>query len=231
MFDVLSCLQNDASDLLCEDLDMLAEELATGGYEREYRNTCEELIAQFRKQKDASAAGVQTPDPADGDSRGQASTAVGLPTDISQAFAPAAGLSPFNAPQTSTLSRREGMERDLAAMRRSAGYKEMFKKYLETDDFADVDFFVQNIALFTPWELDCALERLSLPEDALEKYFSALNSEKIAQYQVFSEAFFMRHYQELDARIVLCKGKNDWRAKEKRSKQLDVFLRLKGVSF
>jgi hypothetical protein len=39
----------------------------------------------------------------------------------------------------------------------------------------------------------------------------------------------MKHYSQMDATIVLTKGKNEWRKKEKRSKQLDVFLRLKGV--
>jgi hypothetical protein len=33
----------------------------------------------------------------------------------------------------------------------------------------------------------------------------------------------------MDATIVLQHGKNEWRKKENRSKQLDVFLRLKGV--
>ena len=33
----------------------------------------------------------------------------------------------------------------------------------------------------------------------------------------------------MDAEIVLTKGKNDWRKKENRSAQLDVFLRLKGI--
>ena len=53
--------------------------------------------------------------------------------------------------------------------------------------------------------------------------------DKIARYQLFSEGFFMKHYAQLDVNIVLGHGKNEWRKKENRSKQLDVFLRLKGV--
>ena len=64
-----------------------------------------------------------------------------------------------------------------------------------------------------------------------EKYNLGLqfDKEKIARYQIFSESFFMKHYAQMDATVVLTKGKNEWRKKEKRSKQLDVFLRLKGV--
>ncbi len=66
-------------------------------------------------------------------------------------------------------------------------------------------------------------------EEFLEKYYGALDHAKIARYQKLSEAFFMRHFAQMDAGIVLESGKNEWRKKENRSKQLDVFLRLKGV--
>ena len=70
---------------------------------------------------------------------------------------------------------------------------------------------------------------MPLSEDFLEKYFASLDADKIARYQLFSEKFFIRHYAQMDAEIVLTKGKNDWRKKENRSSQLGVFLRLKGV--
>ena len=66
-------------------------------------------------------------------------------------------------------------------------------------------------------------------EDFIEKYFGALDHDKIARYQQFSEVFFMKHFSQMDYTIVLEHGKNEWRKKENRSKQLDVFLRLKGV--
>ncbi len=68
-----------------------------------------------------------------------------------------------------------------------------------------------------------------LSEAFLEKYFAELDAEKIARYQTFSEAFFIKHFAKLDPSLVLEKGKNEWRRKENRSTQLDVFLRLKGV--
>lgn len=66
-------------------------------------------------------------------------------------------------------------------------------------------------------------------ESFLEKYFGALDPDKVARYQEFSEQFFMKHFSQLDAVAVLAHGKNEWRKKDKRSKQLDVFLRLKGI--
>ena len=66
-------------------------------------------------------------------------------------------------------------------------------------------------------------------EAYLEQYFDILDSKMIALYQLFSEDFFMRHYSELDTETVLSKGINPWRDKSARSKQLEVFLRIKGV--
>ena len=70
---------------------------------------------------------------------------------------------------------------------------------------------------------------MPLSEGFLDKYFASLDTDKIARYQLFSEKFFIRHYAQMDAEIVLTKGKNEWHKKENRSSQLDVFLRLKGV--
>jgi hypothetical protein len=70
---------------------------------------------------------------------------------------------------------------------------------------------------------------IPLEEGFLEKYFGALDKDKISRYQCFSEGFFIKHYSQLDATVVLTKSKNEWRKKENRSKRLDVFLRLKGV--
>ena len=68
-------------------------------------------------------------------------------------------------------------------------------------------------------------------EEFLEQYFGALDHDKIARYQKFSEAFFIKHYAQMNATIVLEHGKNEWRKKENRSKQLDVFLRIKGINY
>lgn len=114
-------------------------------------------------------------------------------------------------------------------MRTASNYKTRFKQYLADHLDMDEAFIDKNIALFLPWELDAILRTRPLSETFLEKYFSSLNAEKIARYQLFSEKFFIKHFSQFDAEIVLTKGKNEWRKKEKRSAQLDVFLRLKGV--
>ena len=71
--------------------------------------------------------------------------------------------------------------------------------------------------------------RIMFSEEYLESYFGVLDHKMIAQYQLFSESFYMRHYADLDAETVLSKGVNTWRDKAQRSKQLEVFLRIKGV--
>ena len=93
----------------------------------------------------------------------------------------------------------------------------------------DAAFIEKHFSFFKEWELNAILSVKQLGEPFLEKYFGALDHDKIARYQLFSEAFFMKHYAQMDATIVLQHGKNEWRKKENRSKQLDVFLRLKGV--
>ena len=91
----------------------------------------------------------------------------------------------------------------------------------------DADFVDKNYGLFKSWEIGAIISVKQMGEPFLEKYFGALDLEKVARYQEFSEQFFMKHFSQLDATIVLTKGKNAWRKKENRSKQLDVFLRLK----
>ncbi|MCR5783783.1 MAG: hypothetical protein K6G90_13735 [Clostridia bacterium] len=94
----------------------------------------------------------------------------------------------------------------------------------------DADFVDKHLSYFKPWELDAIISVKQMPEEFLEKYFGVLDHAKIARYQQFSESFFIKHFSQLDTEIVLRYGKNPWRKKENRSKQLDVFLRIKGVT-
>ena len=104
-----------------------------------------------------------------------------------------------------------------------------FKKFIASHELVDADFVDKNYGLFEAWEIGAIISVKQMGEAFLEKYFGALDLDKVARYQEFSEQFFMKHFSQLDATIVLTKGKNTWRKKENRSKQLDVFLRLKGV--
>ena len=118
---------------------------------------------------------------------------------------------------------------EIEAIRKDKIYKTRFKDYVEKNSKIDSKFVDDNYSFFESWELDAVISVKQMGEEFLEKYFGALDHDKIARYQIFSESFFMKHWPALDPDIVLEHGKNDWRKKENRSKQLDVFLRLKGV--
>ena len=127
------------------------------------------------------------------------------------------------------LTSLEKLKYDLNNIRSRKDYKKVFKKYISSLDFIDSDFIDKNYGVFQSWEINAIVSTIELKEEFLEKYFGAIDHDKVARYQYFSESFFMKHFSQLDYSIVLEKGKNEWRKKEKRSKQLDVFLRLKGV--
>jgi len=114
-------------------------------------------------------------------------------------------------------------------LRGQPAYKTNFKKLITEQDFIDSSFVEKHYSFFEAWEINAILSVKQMDEEFLEKYFGVLDHDKIARYQLFSENFFMKHFAQLDHTIVLQRGKNQWRKKEKRSKQLDVFLRLKGV--
>ena len=211
--EVLDILQKNGAELYPEDLAFFEAELDTGEYSPAYIEECRERIREIRLRKRETAAR------ADGDP--------GIPGN---AFALRSQLAP--GAQGEPLTEQERLmqiARDLGRMRTASNYKTRFKQYLADRPDMDEEFIDKNIALFLPWELDEILMTRNFSEAFLEKYFSSLDAEKIARCQLFSEKFFIRHFSQLDAAIVLTKGKNEWRKKGKRSAQLDVFLRLKGV--
>jgi hypothetical protein len=118
---------------------------------------------------------------------------------------------------------------DIEMIRKDNVYKTKFKKYIKASKTIDETFVDEHYSFFESWELDAIISVKQMSEEFLEKYFDVLDHDKMARYQEFSEGFFMKHWSDLDSDIVLNQGKNDWRKKENRSKQLDVFLRLKGV--
>jgi hypothetical protein len=84
--------------------------------------------------------------------------------------------------------------------------------------------------LFANDEFNSVLSWLQLGEDALNKYWAILDKKSVARHQLFSEDFFILHYNELNTSTVLKNGKNPWRKKEAMSTKLAMFLKLKGVS-
>ena len=209
---VLEILKNSSENLYPEDLAFFEAELDTGDYTREYIDQCKDLIAEIRNwKKQAAKQSVQDVIP-------------------SKILVDPDKLVPGVKPKEKTPQERLAeFTHALQQMRTAGNYKTRFKQYLADHQEIDETFIDQHIALFQPTELESIVMTMPLSEDFLDKYFASLDADKIARYQLFSEKFFIRHYSQMDAEIVLTKGKNEWRKKENRSSQLDVFLRLKGV--
>ena len=213
--DILEILKKSGKDLYPEDLDFFETELATGGhYDAAYQAECRALMKQIRNWEKASA-------PSDDPAKAKGKSG-GIEMDISK-------VAPKEANPVMDMPQDQRLFLDITKMRDESSYKTKFKKRIQEADFVDAAFIEKHFAFFKEWELNAILSVKQLGEPFLEKYFGALDHDKIARYQLFSEAFFMKHYAQMDATIVLQHGKNEWRKKEKRSKQLDVFLRLKGV--
>lgn len=209
---VLEILKKNGAELYLEDLAFFEAELDTGDYPLEYIDQCKDLIAEIRNQK-KQAAKPKVQDV--------------IPSNI---LVDPDKLVPGAKPKEKTPQERlNELTHALNQMRTATNYKTRFKQYLADHPEIDEGFIDQNIAVFQPGELESILMVMPLSEDFLDKYFSSLDADKIAHHQLFSEKFFIRHYAQMDAEIVLTKGKNEWRKKENRSSQLDVFLRLKGV--
>lgn len=222
--DILTILKESGKDLYLEDLNFFVAELDTGeGYDNEYKESCLREIEKLKNWK----KGIATTDeekPASKSRRGRRKKVTSLDSlelDFSD-------INPENV--EINLSLPEQVIRSVRSMRKSREYKRLFKKYVKNNDFIDSDFVDKNFAIFDPWEIDAIVSVKQMDEDFLEKYFGAISHEVIARHQKFSESFFMKHFSQLDADIVLTYGKNTWKDSAKRSKQLDVFLRLKGVN-
>lgn len=199
-----------------DDLDFFEVELATGDYDRHYIEECRKLIAQIRAAMQRKVEG-STSREAPGSECADSAWYVRRGNILAEGENPVA------------KSVQERIFADIQVLRNTQNYKTDFRKYINRNVEIDEAFIDKNCALFEPWELAAIVSLKPLSEDFLEKYFAVLDKKMIAKYQCFSEGFFMKHYAELDAKLVIGKGKNEWRKKDKRSRQLDIFLRLKGV--
>ena len=219
--EILEILKNSKDEIYPEDLDFFETELATGDYAEDYIAACKEqitLIRNWMAEKDAPTEEI-------GAEKSKASTSKGktLVMGIHD-------IAPESAnPVSASMSPEDIIFSDIKSIRESDSYKTRFKKYVKEKPEIDSAFVDAHYSFFLPWELDAIVSVTQLGEAFLEKYFGALDKDKISHYQCFSESFFMKHYSQLNATVVLTKGKNEWRKKENRSRQLDVFLRLKGV--
>ena len=202
-----------------EDLDFFETELATGGhYDAAYQAQCKSKIKQLR----AWLNGENLNEPEKSVQKNN-TPPKGLVVGIGE-------LAPKEAnPIAASLTPEQLIFNEINSMREVSSYKTSFKKYIAGKAEIDAAFIDTHYAFFQPWELEAIISVKQMGEDFIEKYFGALDHDKIARYQKFSEAFFIKHFSQLDTSIVLEHGKNEWRKKENRSKQLDIFLRLKGI--
>ena len=210
--DILEILKTSSAELLPEDLELFRTELAVGGYSAEYQRDCLDRIAQIEKWMQQ-----ETP-------RRKADPA---PTSV---HAEPSALTPESQTR-SKIPFLQQFQADLNAMRLSDKYRSSFRTYIKSHAELTEEFIDSHFSLFESWEIEAILSELLLSEAFLEKYFSVLDKDKIARYQLFSERFFQMHFADFDTETVLKKGKNEWRKKENRSKQFAVFLRLKGVQY
>ena len=211
--EILNILKNSSNELLEEDLELFRIELAVGDYTENYRKECYELIDRIEKW--------QTESSENNDKKTASHT--------SSMHVARTKLQPDT--QKKSFSIEEQFRADLNAMRLSDKYKSSFRTYIVNHDEFDESFVDTHFSMFEPWETEAIVSELALSEQFLEKYFSVLDKDRIARYQLFSESFYQKHFSDFDAETVLKKGKNEWRKKENRSKQFAVFLRLKGVQY
>lgn len=231
--DIRGILKEQADRLLDAEIDLLADELTLGDYDAAYRDECRLLIdAERKKRKTAKAHasdiaehGEEPPD-AKGKSGSQ------LPSGVSgSVLVPTGSLSPFNNVEVPEKTPFETVSADVTVIRRAEKRKSLFREYLDKQQLLNEELLDAHFSFFDDWEMGAILDGMQLSEAFLDKYFDVLDHDRVARKQLFSEEFFMRHFGDMDAALVLQKGKNSWRAKDMRSKKLDMFLRLKGVRF
>ncbi len=224
--DILKQLNEHGKELYPEDLELFQVELATGeGYDDTYKKECLSLISKLRKWNSEAGAPENNGSESGGKKPAKQKSGTGLEVGI-ETLVPQGVEMPAAALTTGQL-----LSHEIEELRERKTYKSDFKKYVAQNAKIDAAFVDAHYSVFMPWELDAIISVKQMTEEFLEKYFGALDHDKIARYQRFSEGFFMKHFVQLDPEIVLMRGKNEWRKKENRSKQLDVFLRLKGIQF
>lgn len=219
--EILRILETSAESLYPEDLDFFETELATGEYAEEYVKQCREKLGEVRNwlsnRSNTRNNAKASESKAKSAKQGVLVESLG---DIVPAEAKTVALS---------SSGSQLIFQAITSMRQSDSYKSEFKEYVQKTDEIDAAFVDAHYAFFQQWEIDAIISVKQMGEAFLEKYFDVLDHDKIARCQEFSEQFFIKHFSDLAPLLVLKHGKNTWRKKPNRSKQLDVFLRLKGV--
>ena len=226
--DILKILEESGKELYMEDLDFFETELATGDeYSHQYREKCRRKIREIRAWLNGPDKSHNEAPHTNEEQQTDTEKLPGIPEGLLVNLGDVAPES--GNPAAAGIAPEQIIFNTIATYRKIDNYKSKFKQYVSMTREIDSAFVDENYSFFEPWELDAIISVKQMDESFLDKYFEVIDHDKIARYQEFSEGFFMKHWPELDPGIVLTQGKNDWRKKENRSKQLDVFLRLKGV--
>lgn len=218
--DIYNILKENSDSIIKEDLDFFEIELATGNYEYEYVNKCLELIKEIRDFKNIKNNKEIIFDVNDPSCESVAITEI--PIEELNKIKKEKMIS-FNDPDY-----EETIKSMIIKTRSSNTYKNDFIQLIEKYDINEL-FIDKNYVFFKQIEMDELIKKINFSEDFLEKYFKILNKKLLAEYQLFSEEFYMKHFSQLDYKIVLKKGKNNWITKTNRSSKLTVFLKLKGI--
>lgn len=214
VMDILNILKTQGKKLYKEELEFFITELEIGDYSPDYVKQCKSLINNLLKPKKVDL---------EFDEKENKIISSKITLSYDQLT---------NKSNLFMASPEDVFIKDINFMRDKKEYKDNFYDYIKMKkDILTVSFVEENLTFFTEWEIANLLSVVELPEEFLEKYFSILDKKAIAKYQKFSESFFMKHYNELPTTTVLKTGVNEWRKKINRSSKLDVFLRLKGVTY
>ncbi len=212
--DILEALNVPIKEIYTEDLDFFLRQLDLGNYSEDYKKVCRERIKIIRTRINAIEQSNALP---------TQDKPIDKPNvSVELAYVPIPG-------NEKSISKEEQLLGQIQNIRKSENSKLEFKDLIKSRTDIDEALMDKIFPSLEPWEIATVVSLIPFSEDFLEKYFSAIDHDKIARFQEFSENFFMKHYIDLNPDVVLRFGKNKWRKKEVRSKQLSLFLRLKGV--
>jgi hypothetical protein len=218
--DILTTLRTQGENLYPEDLEFFEVELAVGEYDEVYVHNCRKEIESIRIEHTQKDFANKSKKPAEDETKPKHSVLIELDKLTPQGVASPADL----------MTDSERMIQEIRQIRKiQETHIEDFRNYVKSQPLLTEEFIDANFTFFDKAEMDVIITEKQLSEKFIEKYFSALNLKTVAQHQQYSEQFFMKHFSKLDVGIVLANSKNTWHKKENRSKELDVFLRLKGV--
>lgn len=179
--DILKLLRESKGELYPDDLDFFEQELVIGDYDDAYKTKCKNKIRTLRaelcKPAPAPPPKEKAPAPVKKAQRPASSGGVIVSLwDIVPQEAESAVL---------TMTPSQKVQNDLDVLREQENYKKAFKSYIKDSALIDSEFLDAHFSLFKLWELGVILSEKQLDEAFLEKYFGALDHEKIARYQLF----------------------------------------------